>query len=249
VLGEMNDSTALKFGRFELQPRHRRLLRDGEPLSLGARAFDLLLALAERRDRVVTKAELLDLVWTGLVVEENNLQVQISALRRLLGAQTIATVPGRGYQFTAALAGAGSSSRQRLAAHGNLGLALSLSGNGDEALVSLEEALRLSPIAPFTFLWLYLLGFAKFLLGRDEEALALAERSLRDRPSFPGPHRIRAACLSQLGRIHETRRSIEQYLRLAPNATLRTLRAQVPLRRDADYERYANALRQAGMPE
>ena len=112
----MDDATALKFGRFELQPRQRRLLHDGEPVSLGARAFDLLLALAARRDRVVTKADLLDLVWPGLVVEENNLQVQISALRRLLGADAIATVPGRGYQFTAALVGAGSSSRQRLAA-------------------------------------------------------------------------------------------------------------------------------------
>jgi hypothetical protein len=52
-----------------------------------------------------------------------------------------------------------------------------------------------------------------------------------------------------MGRIDEARESIEQYLRLAPNATLRNLRAQVPLRRDADYERYANALRRAGMPE
>jgi adenylate cyclase len=691
----MDDSTALKFGRFELQARHRRLLHDGEPVTLGARAFDLLLVLAERRDRVVTKAELLDLVWPGLVVEENNLQVQISSLRRLLGAQAIATVPGRGYQFTATLVGAGSSSRQRLAAilaadavgysrlmaadesatvtaldaarsvfrkqiesrqgrvidmagdsvlavfetatgaissalavqedldaltrgthedrrmrfrigvhlgdviekddgtvygdgvniaarlealaapggisvsdavrgavlnkvtaqfvdqgeqrvknidhpvrvfavtgagsdaaapagasgvidlslphkpsiavlpfatlsaepeqkffadgvvedlttalsrvralfviarnssfafegkaidirtvgrelgvryvlegsvrraanrvrisaqlidaaagthlwsekydreltdlfalqdeitrdivgvvapqmldaemrrarrkdpqgldaweaavraqwhlaqlnrednaealrlasrsaeldpgdtaglniaafahiydavfgwsgsagqsfmagnevarkavsidsrdevsqtalgstelflgqldsalerlrgavalnpsfswaHGNLGLGLAFAGKGDEAVVSLKEALRLSPIDRFTFLWIYLLGFAKFLLGRDQEALDLAEQSLRDRPSFPGPHRIRAACLSQMGRIDEARKSIEQYLRLAPNATLRNLRAQVPLRRDADYERYANALRQAGMPE
>ena len=691
----MDDATALRFGRFEVQPRQRRLLQDGEPMSLGARAFDLLLALAERRDRVVAKAELLDLVWPGLVVEENNLQVQISSLRRLLGAQTIATVPGRGYQFTAALAGAGSASRQRLAAilaadvagyarlmaadesatvaaldaarsvfreqiesrqgrvidmagdsvlavfetatgaitsalavqqdlealtrgmredrrmrfrigvhlgdviekddgtvygdgvniaarlealaapggisvsdavrgavlnkvtaqfvdqgeqrvknidhpvrafavtgegsvaagptgasgvidlslphkpsiavlpfatmsaepeqkffadgvvedlitalsrvralfviarnssfafegkavdirtvgrelgvryvlegsvrrkanrvrisaqlidaaagthlwsekydreltdlfvlqdeitrdivgvvapqmldaemrrarrkdprsldawetavraqwhlarpnrednaealrlasrsaeldpgdtaglniaafahlydavygwsgsagqsfmagnavarkavsidlrdevsqtalgateiflgqqdsalerlrgavalspsfswaHGNLGLALALAGNGDEAVASLKEALRLSPLDPFTFLWLNLLGFAEFLRGRDAVALDLAERSLRDRPSYPGPHRVRAACLSQLGRIDEARRSIEEYLRLAPNATLTNLRAQVPLRRDADYERFANALRQAGMPE
>ncbi|MEO8311516.1 MAG: winged helix-turn-helix domain-containing protein [Caldimonas sp.] len=134
-------------------------------------------------------------------------------------------------------------------AHGNLGLALTLAGKGDEAVASLKEALRLSPIDPFAFLWIYLLGFAEFLLGRDQQALDLAERSLRDRPSFPGPHRIRAACLSQMGRIDEARRSIEQYLRLAPNATLRNLRAQVPLRHDADYERYANALRQAGMPE
>jgi len=134
-------------------------------------------------------------------------------------------------------------------AHGNLGLALTFAGKSDEALASLKEALRLSPIDPFAFLWIYLLGFAEFLLGRDQQALDLTERSLRDRPSFPGPHRIRAACLSQMGRIDEARSSIEQYLRLAPNATLRTLRAQVPLRRDADYERYANALRQAGMPE
>ena len=96
----------LGFGRFELQPERRRLLQDGEPLAIGARAFDVLLALVERRDRVVAKTELLDLVWPGLVVEENNLQVQISTLRKLLDASAIATIPGRGYRFTAALDGA-----------------------------------------------------------------------------------------------------------------------------------------------
>jgi predicted ATPase/DNA-binding winged helix-turn-helix (wHTH) protein len=95
----------LRFGRFEVAPRERRLLIDGFPASIGARAFDLLLALIERRDRLVTKRELLDLVWSGLVVEENNLQVQISTLRKLLGPQTIATIPGRGYRFSAALQG------------------------------------------------------------------------------------------------------------------------------------------------
>ncbi len=69
---------------------------------MGARAFDLLVALVERRHRVVTKNELLDVVWPGLVVEENNLQVHISALRKLLGQDAIATIPGRGYQFTLA---------------------------------------------------------------------------------------------------------------------------------------------------
>ena len=61
----MDNSPALKFGHFELQARQRLLLHDGEPVILGARAFDLLLALVERRDRLVTKAELLDLVWPG----------------------------------------------------------------------------------------------------------------------------------------------------------------------------------------
>jgi predicted ATPase/DNA-binding winged helix-turn-helix (wHTH) protein len=88
-----------RFGRFELRPTERQLIVDGMPSTLGSRAFDLLLALHERRDRTVPKSELMDLVWPGLVVEENNLQVQVSALRKLLGAQAIATIPGRGYRF------------------------------------------------------------------------------------------------------------------------------------------------------
>ena len=97
----MNDP--LRFERFELRPDARQLLDDGVPAKLGARAFDVLLALVERRERLVTKNELLEVAWPGLVVEENNLQVQISALRKLLGPQAITTIPGRGYRFTASL--------------------------------------------------------------------------------------------------------------------------------------------------
>ena len=93
-------SKALVFGRCEFRPAERQLLVDGVPVALGARAFDLLKVLVERRDRVVTKNELLDQAWPGMVVEENNLSVQISTLRKALGAQAIATVTGRGYQFT-----------------------------------------------------------------------------------------------------------------------------------------------------
>ena len=60
----------------------------------------MLAALVEHRERVVGKDELLALAWPGLVVEENNLTVQVSALRKVLGAAAIATVPGRGYRFT-----------------------------------------------------------------------------------------------------------------------------------------------------
>ena len=84
----------------------RTLFVDGEPAKLGARAFDVLAALIERRERLVSKNELLEVVWPNLVVEENNLQVQIWALRKLLGPDVIATVPGRGYRFTAVLEGA-----------------------------------------------------------------------------------------------------------------------------------------------
>ena len=94
-------SSGYAVGEFEVRPAERRVLtRAGEALPLGARAFDLLLALVEHRDRVVGKHELMALVWPGVVVEENNLTVQVSALRKLLGAAAIATVPGRGYRFT-----------------------------------------------------------------------------------------------------------------------------------------------------
>jgi len=96
---------ALRFGAVEIRPVERQVMVEGRAAALGSRAFDVLVALAERRDRVVTKNELLDLAWPGLVVEENNLQAQVSALRRLLGPQAIATIPGRGYRFTMAHGG------------------------------------------------------------------------------------------------------------------------------------------------
>ena len=95
-------SRGLRFGRFEIRLGERQLLVDGVAVPLGSRAFDLLIALIERRDRVVAKNELLDLVWPGMVVEENNLQVQVNTLRKLLGPQAITTVSGRGYRFTLA---------------------------------------------------------------------------------------------------------------------------------------------------
>ena len=90
---------SLCFGHVALSLAERVLRVDGQAVALGSRGFDLLQALVLRRDRVVTKHELLDLVWPKLVVEENNLQVQISGLRRVLGQPAIATVPGVGYQF------------------------------------------------------------------------------------------------------------------------------------------------------
>src|SRR6267378_354237 len=100
---EPTRSPSYRFGTFELQPNERRLLAGGEPIVLGPRAFDLLIALVERPGQLVTKEELLDCVWPKLVVEENNLQVQVSALRKILGQEAIATIPGRGYRFTVTL--------------------------------------------------------------------------------------------------------------------------------------------------
>jgi predicted ATPase/DNA-binding winged helix-turn-helix (wHTH) protein len=95
--------TAIEFGRFRLLPRRRQLLVDGIPVELGMRAFDVLMVLIEAGDLLVTKDELLARVWAGVAIEENNLHVQISALRKVLGSDRgfIRTVSGRGYRFTA----------------------------------------------------------------------------------------------------------------------------------------------------
>ncbi len=95
-----------EFGPFSLDLEERCLERDGEVLPLTAKTFDLLLTLVERRGRVVTKDELFDTVWAGSFVEESNLTVSVSALRRALGdrpaaSQYIETVPKRGYRFVA----------------------------------------------------------------------------------------------------------------------------------------------------
>src|SRR6266480_395878 len=94
-------SAAVAFGRFLVLPHRRELLADDQPVKLGGRAFDVLLALIEARGAVLTKDALMTRVWPDRIVEENALQSQISALRMALGADRdlVRTVSGRGYQF------------------------------------------------------------------------------------------------------------------------------------------------------
>lgn len=91
--------SAIRFGAFELRPADRLLLHAGRELAIGGRAFDVLCVLVMRQPHVVSMPELLETVWPRAAVEPNNVQVQIWALRKLLGARAIATVPRRGYRF------------------------------------------------------------------------------------------------------------------------------------------------------
>ena len=92
----------ITFGRFCVVPHRRELLSNDRPIMLGSRAFDVLMALIEAHGSVVSKDALMARVWSNQVVEENNLEVQISMLRAAFGAERalIRTVPRRGYQFT-----------------------------------------------------------------------------------------------------------------------------------------------------
>jgi Tol biopolymer transport system component/DNA-binding winged helix-turn-helix (wHTH) protein len=97
--------TIYEFGDFHLEPDERKLVRRGQVIPLHGKAFELLLALIRNRGRLLTKDELFELVWPDQIVEESNLTVNMSAIRRALGERAsnphyITTVSGRGYRFT-----------------------------------------------------------------------------------------------------------------------------------------------------
>lgn len=96
------------FAEFELDTAARRLLKAGQPVALNPKAFDLLSVLVKKHGQILSKEELLETVWANQFVEENNLSVHISALRKIFSEkkgehQFIATVPGKGYKFVAEL--------------------------------------------------------------------------------------------------------------------------------------------------
>ena len=100
---EDRDDEGVDFGRYRIFPRLRLLLRDGVKVDIRTRAFDVLWVLVQADGELVSKDQLLDTVWSGVVVEENNLQAQMSAIRRALGADRgmIRTEFGLGYRLVA----------------------------------------------------------------------------------------------------------------------------------------------------
>src|SRR5919199_2392339 len=94
------------FGPFRLNARDRQLLRKGKPVPLTPKAFETLLVLVQNSGRVVEKESLIKTLWPDTFVEDNNLAVNISALRKALGDQAngkdyIENIPKRGYRFAA----------------------------------------------------------------------------------------------------------------------------------------------------
>src|SRR5215212_8356290 len=106
----MNPIASYQFGPFSLEVGERRLLRDGSAVPLRTKVFDTLCVLVQHAGRLLTKHELMQTVWPDAAVEENNLNHNISTLRRALGEQAtgqrfIETVPRVGYRFVADVRG------------------------------------------------------------------------------------------------------------------------------------------------
>src|SRR6476620_10459613 len=142
-----------RFGRYAVLPQERQLLIDGKPAPLGEPAFELLLALIERRQGVVSRKELADLVRPGETVDDTILAAPLRTLRKLLGANLIATVPGRGYRFAAALDEDGESSAE------------AIPDSAHSPVAAVPEPPGSKPFAPP--------ATPPTLLGRDDELVAL----------------------------------------------------------------------------
>ncbi|OAJ56811.1 winged helix-turn-helix domain-containing protein [Paraburkholderia ginsengiterrae] len=98
----------MKVGRFYLDVETRRLMLEREDMQLGSRAFDILLLIVAAGGRLVTRDELLDVVWKGVIVADSNLDVHLCSIRKKLGSDRnlIVTVPRRGYRFAGVKSGA-----------------------------------------------------------------------------------------------------------------------------------------------
>jgi len=149
------DGQTISFGPFRLFADQRLLLEGDRPVRLGSRAFDILAALVERPGKVVGKEQLIARAWPQTFVEESNLKIQVSALRRALGDghggnRYLITVPGRGYNFVAP--------------------------------VRREEALRAASAPPAPSTTPHNLPFAVTrMIGRDDAVAALVTRLSRQR--------------------------------------------------------------------
>lgn len=184
----MDEQESLRYADLEIRPGRRQVLRAGQPVVLGARAFDLLLALAARPGRLRTKDELVEAVWAGAPIGDNNLVVQIGLLRKALGPGCITTVPGKGYQWTA---GAPQAPGSGMAGATEIPLRSSSPAAADGGLVGraaelawMEQALR-RPVPGV----LNLIGPAG--IGKTALARAVARRL------SPAPGKV-AACIVEL---------------------------------------------------
>ena len=104
----LNDGEVFLFGPFRLLASERLLLKDGEPIALGSRALDILIALVEQAGEVVSHRDLFARVWSDVTVDDASLRVQIAGLRKALGdgrdgARYITNIPARGYCFVASV--------------------------------------------------------------------------------------------------------------------------------------------------
>lgn len=135
-------------------------------------------------------------------------------------------------------------------AHGNIAASLALGGQPDAAVEAVDLSMLMSPRDPFNFAYLHFAAIAHFAAERYTEGIESEKQALRQRPNMPPALRILAACHVGLGQMDEAKSAIAEVLRQAPESSIkRDVYGHVAYALESDRERYAAALRQAGLPE
>lgn len=129
------------------------------------------------------------------------------------------------------------------------GWALATAGRLDEAIASLLQPLRLSPVDPEAFFTMTALGWTYMVAGRFDEAVKWTSRALRERPGFAPALRFHAVSLVGLGRLDEARDTVTYLLQLEPGLTASKLRQRAPIFDAQLMDSFVNGLRKAGLPE
>src|SRR5258707_2416471 len=178
----------LRFGPFELSIGERVLLRDGQVLPLGGRALDILTYLADRPGEVIAKQELIDHVWSDVIVEEGSLRVHVAAIRKALGdgqfgKRYIANIKGRGYSFVGIVVPFAGSTESGNDYVSILGYQTALfSGDFDTAREMVDRAVALNPNSLRAW---EQRGWTYVIAGQPEEAIRSFARTIRLSPFDP----------------------------------------------------------------
>ena len=132
-------------------------------------------------------------------------------------------------------------------AQGYYGLSLSYSGRWQEAAAAARRALRLSPRDPYSPVYMGIAAYAQFLGGDYEEAMRLSREALRERSDFVGAHRVLTAAAGMAGELQVAAAALAELRRAQANISLGWIASFMPIKQDADRERYLEGFRRAGL--
>jgi tetratricopeptide (TPR) repeat protein len=127
------------------------------------------------------------------------------------------------------------------------GLSLSYNGRWQEADEAARRAIRLSPRDPFAAVYFGIVAYAQFIGGNYQEAIKMARESIRQRSDFVGGHRVLTAAAGMAGDDDLAKSALQELRRTQPNITLAWIEANMPIRHEAERDRYVEGFRKAGL--
>jgi DNA-binding winged helix-turn-helix (wHTH) protein len=216
------------FDNHALDIERRELLRRGAAIAVQPQVFDLLVYLMQNRERVVSKDDLIALVWQGRIVSDSTLTSRINAARIAIGdsgkdQKLIRTIPRKGFRFV------GSVTEQ---------LHDIQPADAPPKESQPRSALPL-PDRPA--------AYAQFVGKNYHDAIGLSREAIRQRSDFAGAYRVLTVAAGTAGQIEVAAAALKELRRAQPNISLAWIANQLPWKLDSDREHYLGAFRRAGL--